>query len=142
MELCSRIQMSNSFRRIQIRKIIMLVDAKKNNALIEPGGITLSAAFQDQLDGPRELAIEVGDRVGSPLCLNITDGAAEALSKLKEWNKASSEGEQLDSPLFPEDAYSTITTNGTDDSESLHLNHQAATEAHRFVARKAALSFA
>jgi hypothetical protein len=49
------------------------------------------------------------------------------------------------SPLFPEDAYSTITTNGTDDdddSESLHLNHQAATEAHRFVARKAALSFA
>jgi hypothetical protein len=116
--------------------------------LIEPGGITLSAAFQDPLDGPRELAIEVGDRIGSPLCLNITDGAAEALSKLKEWNKASSEGEQLDSPLFPEDAYSTIATNGTDDDddcESLHLNHQAATEANRFVARKAAnaaLSFA
>jgi hypothetical protein len=114
--------------------------------LLEPGGITLSAAFQDPLDGPRELAIEVGDRIGSPLCLNITDGAAEALSKLKEWNKVSSENGQLDSSLFPEDAYSTIATNGTDgDGESLHLNRQMATEANRFVARKAAnaaLSFA
>jgi hypothetical protein len=107
--------------------------------LLEPGGITLSAAFQEPLDGPRELTIEVGDLIGSPLCLNITDGAAEALSKLKEWNKASSGGKQLDSPLFPEDIYSTIATN------ALHLNRQTATEANRFVARKAAnaaLSFA
>jgi hypothetical protein len=116
--------------------------------LLEPGGITLSATFQDPLDGPRELAIEVGDRIGSPLCLNITDGAAEALSKLKEWNKPSREGEQLNSPLFSEGAYSTIATNRTEDDrdgESPHRNRQMATEANRFVARKAAnaaLSFA
>lgn len=117
--------------------------------LLEPGGITLSATFHDPLDGARELAIEVGDRIGSPLCLNVTDGAAEALSKLKEWNKTSSEGEQLDSPLFSEDAYSTIVTNETDDDHdgesSLPRNRQTVMEANRFVARKAAnaaLSFA
>jgi hypothetical protein len=116
--------------------------------LLEPGGITLSATFQDPLDRPRELAIEVGDRIGSPLCLNITDGAAEALSKLKEWKKASSEDEQLGSPLFSEDAFSITARNRADDDrdgESLPPNRQTVTEANRFVARKAAnaaLSFA
>jgi hypothetical protein len=64
--------------------------------------------------------------------LNITDGAAEALSKLKEWKKASSEGEQLD-------AHSITATNRVMTIAMASPPRIArVTEANRFVARKAA----
>lgn len=104
--------------------------------LVEPGGLTLSATFQDPQEGPKELAIEVGDRIGTPLCLNITDGAIEALAKLKEWNKATAE-QQLDGPLFSEDAFSTRTPRGTT-RDSLEIGPREASEPKHFMSRKAA----
>lgn len=66
--------------------------------LLEPGGIFLSAEFQDPHTGPKGLSIELGDRPGGPLCFNLTDAAVETFSKFQKWRRPSDQG--LDGVFF------------------------------------------
>lgn len=55
--------------------------------LLEPGGVSLSAEYQDPHKGPKELSIEIGDRPGGPLCFNLSDAAVETFSKFWKWRQ-------------------------------------------------------
>ena len=55
--------------------------------LLEPGCLSLSAAYFAPHIGPNDLTLEVSDRESGPLCLNITDAGAVALSKLIRWEQ-------------------------------------------------------
>jgi hypothetical protein len=53
---------------------------------LEPGSCSLSAEFSDPCEGPKTLAVEVGDGDTGPLSFNLTHACAAALSKLQKWD--------------------------------------------------------
>lgn len=55
--------------------------------LLEPGALAIAAEYQDSHRGPRELSIEIGDRPSGPLCFNLSDSAAETMSKIWKWRE-------------------------------------------------------
>lgn len=74
---------------------------------VEPGIIIVSASFQETHQGPKELAIEIGDR-DAGLYVNVTDSLGESLSKLLEWREDISEDSDAKDVVLSE-SYGIVT---------------------------------
>ena len=63
--------------------------------LLEPAGLFLKAEHLDAYQGPKELSIEFGDRPKGPISFNVTDAAAETISKFLTWRERVSSNQAL-----------------------------------------------
>jgi len=94
---------------------------------LEPGGLFLSAEYQEPRKGPRELSIELGDRPGGPLCFNVTDAVVETVSRFWEWRRHT-ENEF--------EAGNTFLTVPDSNGEAAYVSRKAANAALTFAQRQ------
>lgn len=94
---CSLSRTSRSLYRVDISSGIAIdyynLRAWEWEPLVEPTILFISTEYHDPYLGPKEISVEVGDRSNGPLCVNLTDAAAESLSKYWKWGLGNDEPE-------------------------------------------------
>lgn len=68
--------------------------------LLELCFVSVSAELLDPLQGPKEVSIEVGDRMCGPLSINLSDAAIETLAKISKPDSANGQSDCLDEGLL------------------------------------------
>ena len=98
--------------------------------VVEQGRMTFTAELQDPEDSARQLAVEFGDGQDG-LALNVTDAAAETLSKVIDWGRRSAGDQDDDGKL--EEYRDGIAT---EDCNKTSVSRNAANAALLYARRK------
>ena len=103
---------------------------------VDPGVVFFSSTYQDAHHGPRELAIEVGDREAG-LSINITDSLMRSLCKMLDWNSAKL-GDNIDEfdNFFLDEAVHSIDTESSTKMLRDIVSRKAAVAAFQFAFRQ------
>jgi hypothetical protein len=103
---------------------------------VDPGVVFLSSTYEDAHHGPREVALEIGDRdIG--LSVNVSDALMRSLSKIMEWrsNNLGDIIDEMDGFALDEKGHPNHTESSSNVSRDV-VSQKAAIAAFQFASRQ------